>query len=114
MNFLDALVRYEVTLWNAIDAQLRRRGQLSLAEVHALRVVRRYDGSARVQELSDDIGITVGRPASWSIGSNVTAGSSGSPPGQPPIVVGRPHRGRTPGTGSGNAHLPNGPGSSSR
>ena len=33
---------------------------MGLATLHALRVVGRYDGRARVQDLSDDIGITVG------------------------------------------------------
>lgn len=60
MDFFDALVRYEVMLWNALDRELNRRGQLGLAQVHSLRVVSRYEGRARVQELSDDIGITVG------------------------------------------------------
>jgi len=54
------LVRYEVTLWSALDRELGRRDQISLAELHGLRVLDRYDGRARVQELSADIGITVG------------------------------------------------------
>lgn len=60
MDFFEALVRYEVTLWNAMDRELTRREQLSLGQLHALRIVLRYAGEARVQELSDDIGITVG------------------------------------------------------
>lgn len=54
------LVRYEVALWNAVDLQLRREGLVSLGQLHALRVIDRYAGRARVQDLSRDIGITVG------------------------------------------------------
>ena len=60
MEFFDALVRYEVVLWDTVDAELRSRGEVSLATLHALRVLDRHGGGARVQDLSDDIGITVG------------------------------------------------------
>lgn len=60
MEFLDALVRYEVALWAVVDQELNRLELVSLGHLHALRIVDRYDGSARVQDLSDDIGITVG------------------------------------------------------
>ncbi len=60
MEFFDVLVRYEVALWSAVDQALRREGTLSLAQLHALRVIDRYAGRARVQDLSRDIGITVG------------------------------------------------------
>ena len=60
MEFFDVLVRYEVRLWRAVDLELGRQGQISLGHLHALRVVARYDGEARVQDLSEDIGITVG------------------------------------------------------
>ena len=60
MEFFDVLVRYEVGLWNMIDQRLRRHGQIGLGSLHALRIVDRYGGQARVQELSGDIGITVG------------------------------------------------------
>lgn len=60
MEFFDVLVRYEVGLWNKVDQQLARSGQVSLATLHALRILQRFDGRARVQELSDQIGITVG------------------------------------------------------
>ncbi|WP_344811111.1 MarR family winged helix-turn-helix transcriptional regulator [Microlunatus aurantiacus] len=54
------LVRYEVALWNAVDQALRRDGRLTLGQLHALRVIDRYAGQARVQDLSSDIGISVG------------------------------------------------------
>lgn len=60
MEFFDVLVRYEVALWNAVDRELDRQGTISLAQLHALRVVDRYRGQARVQDLSGDIGITAG------------------------------------------------------
>ncbi len=60
MEFFDVLVRYEVALRSVIDQELGRQDRLRLADLHAMRIVARYDGRARVQELSDDIGITVG------------------------------------------------------
>jgi DNA-binding MarR family transcriptional regulator len=60
MEFFDVLVRYEVALWSAVDQELGRQGQISLGQLHALRIVGRYDGRARVQDLSGEIGITVG------------------------------------------------------
>lgn len=60
MEFFDALVRYEVALWSAVDQELSREDLVSLGHLHALRIVDRYDGQARVQDLSSDIGITVG------------------------------------------------------
>ena len=60
MEFFDALVRYEVALWNAVDQVLRREGEISLGQLHAVRVIDRHAGRARVQDLSRDIGITVG------------------------------------------------------
>ena len=58
MDFFDVLVRYEIALWNAVDHELARQELITLAHLHALRVVDRYQGRARVQELSADVGIT--------------------------------------------------------
>ena len=44
MEFFDALVRYEVTLWESVDRDLARSGCVNLGQLHALRVVVRYDG----------------------------------------------------------------------
>ena len=60
MRFFDVLVGYEIALWNAVDDELGARGAVRLGHLHALRVLDRYDGRARVQEVSADIGITVG------------------------------------------------------
>lgn len=60
MEFFDVLVRYEVGLWAAIERELSRQKLLGLGQLHALRVVDRYNGAARVQDLTEAIGITVG------------------------------------------------------
>jgi DNA-binding MarR family transcriptional regulator len=49
-----------VALWNAVDQVRGGGGQISLGQLHALRVINQYAGQARVQDLSRDIGITVG------------------------------------------------------
>ncbi|GAA3798575.1 MarR family winged helix-turn-helix transcriptional regulator [Cellulomonas soli] len=59
MDFFDALVRYEVHLWNHLDEHVRDLG-ISLGTLHGLRVIHRHDGQCRVQELRADLGITVG------------------------------------------------------
>ncbi|HEY3438262.1 MAG TPA: MarR family transcriptional regulator [Actinotalea sp.] len=60
MDLFDVLVRYETHLWNHLDDRLRTDGQVSLATLSALRVVRAHAGECRVQELRTDLGITVG------------------------------------------------------
>jgi DNA-binding MarR family transcriptional regulator len=60
MEFFDVLVRYEIALWNAVNRELGRQDQISLGQLHALRLVGSYGGQARVHDLSSDIGITVG------------------------------------------------------
>jgi DNA-binding MarR family transcriptional regulator len=60
MQFFDVLVRYEGALWSAVEHELFRRGQIGLGQLHALRILERHHGLARVQDVSDDVGITVG------------------------------------------------------
>jgi DNA-binding MarR family transcriptional regulator len=60
MQFFDVLVRYEGALWSAVEHELVRRGQIGLGQLHALRILERHHGLARVQDVSDDVGITVG------------------------------------------------------
>jgi DNA-binding MarR family transcriptional regulator len=60
MDFFDALVGYETDLWNSLDRQLKDAGGVSLAKLEALRVIGRHAGTCRVQEVSDDLSITVG------------------------------------------------------
>jgi len=58
--FFDALLRYEIQLWNVLDAAVERAHGVSLGRLQALRVVRDHGGRARVQDVSDDLLITVG------------------------------------------------------
>jgi len=60
MEFFDALVRYEVDLWAAVDDDLRQRGLISAAQLQALDVLSDRAGTGRVQDVSGGIGITVG------------------------------------------------------
>lgn len=60
MKFFDVVVGYEIALWNSVDEVLAARGMVRLGHLHALRVLDAYGGQARVQEVSDDVGITVG------------------------------------------------------
>lgn len=60
MDFFDALIRYEARLWAVVDAALRQQGLVSAATLHALQSIDRYAENARVQDVSADIGITVG------------------------------------------------------
>ena len=57
--FFDTLVRLEIELWNEIDARLRDDG-VTLARYQALHAVHEHDGRARVHEVAQDLGITVG------------------------------------------------------
>lgn len=60
MDFLETLVRYETDLWNRVQHELARRGLEGLGTLMALRVISKHEGRARVQELSRDLGITIG------------------------------------------------------
>jgi DNA-binding MarR family transcriptional regulator len=60
--FFDALVRYETELWNLIERELANdpASSVGLARLEALRVVDAHGGAARVQDIKDDLVITVG------------------------------------------------------
>jgi DNA-binding MarR family transcriptional regulator len=60
MDFFDALIRYETDLWNITERELQRETGMGLGTLQALRVLARYAPSARVNELSRDLGITIG------------------------------------------------------
>lgn len=60
MDFFEALIRYEVGLWNAVDGALRERGAVSAAQHHALTIIDRHGETGRVLDVSAEIGITVG------------------------------------------------------
>jgi len=59
-DFFDALLRYEIGLWNALDAELRNVHQLPLGRFEALRALAARGGNGRVQDLAGDLAITVG------------------------------------------------------
>lgn len=56
----DNLVRYEIDLWNAIDAALRAECGLQLTWFEILRLLSAHDGGARVQDIAAEFAITVG------------------------------------------------------
>lgn len=60
LAFFDALVRCETEFWNRADASARRAGTPSLGSLSAMRIVHRHGGTGRVQEIADELVITVG------------------------------------------------------
>lgn len=56
----DNLVRYEIDLWNAIDAVLRAECGLQLTWFEILRLLSVHDGGVRVQDIAAEFAITVG------------------------------------------------------
>ena len=58
--FFDTLVRLEIELWNEIDARLHDADGVTLARYQALQAVHEHDGRARVHEVAQDLGITIG------------------------------------------------------
>jgi DNA-binding MarR family transcriptional regulator len=53
-------VRLEIELWNGLDAHLQSSAGITLAQFQALSAVRKNAGSARVQDISTELMITVG------------------------------------------------------
>lgn len=60
MSFLADLVRLETVLWNRVERALTAAGEVSLANLMGLRVLGGHGDRGRVNELSAEIGITVG------------------------------------------------------
>ncbi|WP_108250394.1 MarR family winged helix-turn-helix transcriptional regulator [Planctomonas deserti] len=58
-RYFRALVAHETALWNAVDRRLAQSGALRLGRLEFLRVVTE-NGSARVQDVAEALGITVG------------------------------------------------------
>ena len=54
------LVRAEIQLWNSLDHHLQANVDVTLATFQALSAVARAAGSVRVQDISDELSITVG------------------------------------------------------
>jgi DNA-binding MarR family transcriptional regulator len=57
--FFDQLVRFQIELWNAVDARLSADCGLSLGRFQTLRVIDGRSG-CRVQDIAQDLAITVG------------------------------------------------------
>jgi DNA-binding MarR family transcriptional regulator len=55
----DELIRFEIELWNAVDARLRGDCDLMLSRFEPMRVISRR-GPCRVQDIAEDMSITVG------------------------------------------------------
>lgn len=60
LAFFDALVRSETRLWASVDAAGRAAGSPALGSLSALRIIERHQGAARVQEVAEELSITVG------------------------------------------------------
>ena len=60
MELFDVVVRYEIALWNVVDGALADAGAVSLAQLQALTVVEEMSGAARVLDIAEGIGVTVG------------------------------------------------------
>lgn len=60
MDFFDALVRSETDLWNLAERELSRSEGFGLGTLQALRVIAHHSPASRVNELSRDLGITIG------------------------------------------------------
>lgn len=54
------LVRVEIELWNELDAHLNSAVGVTLSQFQALSAIKAADGSARVQDISGEMAITVG------------------------------------------------------
>jgi DNA-binding MarR family transcriptional regulator len=59
-DLFTELVRVEIELWNALDAHLLSTAGISLPQFQALDAIRLNAGSARVQDISQRMAITVG------------------------------------------------------
>jgi DNA-binding MarR family transcriptional regulator len=58
-RLFDDLIRFEIELWNAVDARMRAEFGLSLGSFDTMRAIGRL-GSCRVQDLAQELSITVG------------------------------------------------------
>ena len=59
-GFFDAVLRYEIRLWELLDRDVHSTVGVTLGRLQALRVVGRHEGQARVQDVADELLITVG------------------------------------------------------
>lgn len=59
-GFFDAVLQCEIGLWDALDRDVQSALDVTLGRLQALRVVGRLGGRARVQEVAEELMITVG------------------------------------------------------
>lgn len=59
-DMFTELVRLEIELWNGLNARLEAGAGVSLSRFQALAAIRTSGGSARVQDISAEMSITVG------------------------------------------------------
>lgn len=59
-DLFTELVRVEIELWNGLDAHLSATAGLTLPQFQALAAIRTHGDSARVQDISEEMVITVG------------------------------------------------------
>lgn len=60
LALFDALTRSEIHVWRRLEDQLRGEAEISLADLTVLRLVELLDPRARVTDVVDGLGITVG------------------------------------------------------
>lgn len=58
-SLFNELIRFEIELWDAIDARLRAECGLALGRFAVMRVIARH-GQCRVQDIADEMSITIG------------------------------------------------------
>jgi len=60
IDLFTEFVRLEIEVWNSLDADLQVSAGITLAQFQALSAIRKNAGSARVQDISAELMITVG------------------------------------------------------
>ncbi|RFA10847.1 hypothetical protein B7R54_17770 [Subtercola boreus] len=59
-DFFSELVRLEITVWDRLDDAQKAATGTTVAQLQALRAISGHGGTARVQDVSDALQITVG------------------------------------------------------
>ena len=77
MGLFNDLIRFEIELWNAVDARLKSEFSLPLTHFEPMSVIDKIPG-CRVYDIANELGITTGEPASWWTGSRPAGTAAGS------------------------------------
>jgi DNA-binding MarR family transcriptional regulator len=59
-DFFKQFIRAEIELWNSLTIHLSAEVGISLPQLQGLVAIDKFDGAARVQDISDEMLITVG------------------------------------------------------